>query len=210
MSTVTSSRSVSPMLRPSRRSFSAMPPGSSRLSDSPCSSRSTIAFCNSRSRRSALSWPALASLASFRNSDSIASFTASAGICGRRRDRLERAALGDPLQQLVLVGRELAVGAHRRHQRVDDRGIEHAAAGGDLADRPDELVAVADAVLQQVGVAGRAVGQQRDRVLGFVVLRQHDDADPGVLQADEPGRLDALVLEARRHPDVGDEHVGRR
>ena len=69
---------------------------------SPCSSRSTIAFCSSRSRRSALSWPALASLASFRKSASIASFTASAVVSGDDGDRLHRAALGDPLQQLVL------------------------------------------------------------------------------------------------------------
>ena len=39
--------------RPSRRSFSARPPGSRRLSVSPCSSRSTMAWCSMRSRRSA-------------------------------------------------------------------------------------------------------------------------------------------------------------
>ena len=72
-----------------------------------------------------------------------------------------------------------------------------------------ELVAVADAVLQQVRVPGGAVGQQRDRVLGLVVLREHDDAGAGVALAHELGRLDALVLEARRHADVGDDDLRR-
>ena len=87
-------------------------------------------------------------------------------------------------------------------------GVEHAAAGRDLAHRPHELVAVADAVLQQVRVARGAVGEQRDRVLGLVVLREDDHAGAGVAHAHELGRLDAFVLEVRRHPDVGHDHVG--
>ena len=68
MRTVTVSRSVSPARLPSRRSFSARPPGSSRLSVSPCSSRSMMAMCSMRNRRSELAVPALACWASLRKS----------------------------------------------------------------------------------------------------------------------------------------------
>ena len=70
---------------------------------SPCSSRSTIAFCNRRNRRSALSRPALASFASLRNRSSTASFAASGSDVPARRDRLDRASLADPLQQLLFA-----------------------------------------------------------------------------------------------------------
>ena len=77
ISTVTSSSSDSPILRPSLRSFSARPPGSRRDSVSPCSSRSTIAWCSIRRRRSALSSPVDAPLASTRKRCSTWSLTAS-------------------------------------------------------------------------------------------------------------------------------------
>ena len=194
---------------PGRRgSFSARPPGSRRDSVSPCSSRSTIAWCSSRSRRSALSLPALAPLASLRNSCSTASFTAS-GVVWR-------------LAAMALIGRPSATCSSSSsscserspsartgaHQRVDDLGVEHRAAGGHRADGLDQLVALGHPVLQQVGVAGGALGQQRDGVLGVVVLGQDHDAGAGVALAHLLGRLDALVLEGGRHADVGDDDLG--
>ncbi len=107
---------------------------------------------------------------------------------------------------LALV--ELAYGTRGRDERLHDRRVEHAAAGCDLAYRAHELVAVADPVLQQVRVTGRALGQQRDRVLGLVVLREHDDAGAGIAQANELRGFDSLVLEVRGHPDVGDDDLG--
>ena len=210
MSTVTSSSSVSPIARPSLRIFSANPPGSSRLNRSPCSSRSTIAVCSIRRRLSAPAVPVLAPADSLRNSSSTESAIAAAVVPRDAGDRLDRPALGDLVQQ-VLVGRgEAGVVGDRLHQRLDDLRVEHRAAGRHLAHCPGELVALADPVLEEVGVAGGAVAEQGDGVVGVVVLRQHDHAGAGVALAELLGRVDALPLEARRHADVGDEHLGRR
>ena len=208
MSTVTSTRSVSPMSRPSRRSFSARPPGSSRDSVSPCSSRSTMAWCSSRRRCRAPWSPADTPSASLTNTASTSASTASGGGPPGRGDGLDRLALGDHAEQLLLGRAEPAVGGHRPHQRLDDGGVERGAAGGHGPDGVDELVALGDVVLQQVAVAGGALGQQRDRVLGIVVLGEDHDAGAGVALADLLGRVDALALERRRHPDVGHEHLG--
>ena len=70
-----------------------------------------------------------------------------------------------------------------------------------------EPVAVADAVLQEICVTGRALGEQRDRVLRLVVLREDDDAGARMPLAHELGRLDPLVLEVRRHADVGHDDL---
>ena len=211
ISTVTTTDSVSPMRRPSRRSFSASPPGSSRLRVSPCSSRSTIAWCSIRSRCSAPSAPLEASCASWRNRCSTSSLDRlGRGLAGDR-DRLHRPALGDVAEQLLVLRREPAVVRDRLHEPVDDRRVERGAAGGHRADGLHQLVALGDAVLQQVGVAGRALAQQGDGVLGVVVLREHDDAGARVVAlAHLLGRLDALALEARRHADVGDDDLRAR
>ena len=63
-------------------------------------------------------------------------------------------------------------------------------------------------VLQQVGVAGGALAQQRDGVLGVVVLGEDHHAGAGVALAQLLGRVDALALERRRHADVGDTTWG--
>ena len=65
-----------------------------------------------------------------------------------------------------------------------------------------------DVVLQEVPVAGRALGQQRDGVLGVVVLREDHDAGARMPLAHLLGRVDALAVERRGHPDVGDEDLG--
>ena len=207
MSTVTTSSSVSPMARPSLRTFSARPPGSSRLSFSPCSSRSTIAVCSMRRRFSAPAVPVLAPSDSLRNRFSTESATAAAVVPCALRDGLDRPALGDLVQELLVGLGEPGVVGDRLHQRLDDLRVEHRAAGRHLAHRAGELVALADPVLEQVGVAGGAVTEQRDGVVGVVVLRQHDHAGAGVALAQRLGRVDALALEARRHADVGDQHL---
>ena len=207
MITVTTSSSVSPMLRPSRRTFSARPVGRRRLSVSPCSSRSTIAWCSDRSRLSAPASPLLASRDSARKRLSTFSAIAAGVVCCAAAMALIGRPSRDLLEQGLLVGGQPADPGDRVHERLDDRRVEHRAAGGDLAHGPGELVALGDAVLEEVGVAGGAVGQQRDRVLRVVVLRQHDDAGAGVALAELLGRVDALPLERGRHPDVGHEHL---
>jgi hypothetical protein len=128
-------------------------------------------------------------------------------------DRLDRLALGDHAEQLLLGGGEPAGRGDRPDQRLDDRGIQRRAAGGHRADGVRQLVALGDAVLQQVAIAARALGQHRDRVLRVVVLRQHHDPGPRVALAHLFRRVDALAVKRRRHPDVGDQDLrldGRR
>ena len=195
MSTVTMTRSVSPIWRPSRRSFSASPPGRSRDNVSPCSSRSTIALCSSRSRCSAPSVPAETPSASLTNTASTSASTASGG----RRLAAAMALIGLPS---ATMPRSSSSGGVRppwavmgRSERVDDGGVERVAAGGDGTDRVDQLVALGDVVLQEVAVAGRALGQQRDGVFGVVVLGEDDDAGPRMPLAHLLGRVDALPVE---------------
>ena len=120
------------------------------------------------------------------------SATAAGVVCCDGGDRLDRPALRDLLQQVLLVGGQPADPGDRVHERLDDLGIEHRAAGRDLAHGAGELVALGDPVLQEVRVAGGAVGEQRDRVFGIVVLRQHDDAGAGMALAELLRRVDAL------------------
>ena len=46
------------------------------------------------------------------------------------------------------------VGTSRVGQSLDDLRVEHGATGGDLTDCPRQLIALADPVLEEVGVAG--------------------------------------------------------
>ena len=123
-------------------------------------------------------------------------------------DRLDGAPAGDHLEQFVVVGAEPAGPSDRVDQCRHDDGVEHRSAGGHLSDRPGELVALGDAVLQQVGVPGGTLGEQRHRVVGVVVLAEDDDAGAGVALADLLARVDALGLEVRRHADVAHDDVG--
>ena len=113
------------------------------------------------------------------------------------------------MQELLVGGGEPGVVGDRLHERLDDLRVEHRPARRDLAHGAGQLVALGDAVLQQVRVAGRAVGEERDRVVGVVVLGQHDHAGARVALAQLLRREDPLLLEARWHADVGDEHLGR-
>ena len=85
-----------------------------------------------------------------------------------------------------------------RHHRL---GVDHRPA----AARCD----VGDTVLEQVADPLRRVLEQLDRLPGLDVLRQDQDAHPGMLGADLLCGQQALVGVRRRHPDVGHHHIGR-
>ena len=123
-------------------------------------------------------------------------------------DRLDGATAGDHLEQFVVVRAEPAGPSDRVDQGRHDHGIEHRTARRHLADRPGELVALGNAVLQQVCVARGTFGEQRHRVVGVVVLAEDDDAGAGVALADLLAGIDALGLEVRRHADVTHDDVG--
>jgi hypothetical protein len=74
--------------------------------------------------------------------------------------------------------------------------------------RAHEPVPVGHALLEQVRESRRALRQQRDGILGVVVLGQHHDPRPGMPGKHLLGGCDALVGERRGHPDIGDDHVG--
>ena len=114
------------------------------------------------------------------------------------------------MQELLVVGGEAGIVGDRSHQGVDDLRVDHRPAGRDLADGPRELVALGDAVLEEVGVPGCALAEQRDGVVGVVVLGEHHDSGARVALPQLLRRVDAFLLEARRHPDVGHEHLGRQ
>ena len=97
-----------------------------------------------------------------------------------------------------------------RTQGVDDGRVERVTPGRHGPDGIDQLVALGDMVLQEVAVPGRALGQERDGVLGVVVLREHDHAGPGMALAHLLGRIDPLTVERGRHPDVGHQDLGRQ
>ena len=115
-------------------------------------------------------------------------------------------------EHLALAGRQPVELARRRppvrrDQALDDLGVDHRAAGGDLADGGEELADLADALLQQVGAALAAVLEQGQRVGRVVVLAEHDDAHRRVVGAQPGGQGDALVRARRGHADVGHDDV---
>ena len=126
------------------------------------------------------------------------------GVVATGRHRLEDLAL--PVGE---AGKRPVAGALARHQRLHDLRVEHRATAAHLAQRPDQLVDVADPLLEQVAQAGHAVDQQLEGVVLLDVLRQHHHPDPGMLRADALGRLDAFVGVRRGHPDVGQHGVRR-
>ncbi len=94
------------------------------------------------------------------------------------------------------------------HQRLDHDGIDDAASARDLLDRVHDLGGVGDAFLQEVAAPVGALFEERDRVRGFGVLTQHDDADLGLRLPQLERGPDALVGSRRRHADVGQHDVG--
>jgi hypothetical protein len=75
---------------------------------------------------------------------------------------------------------------------LDHLGADDGAARADLAQRIQQPAQVADAVLRQVGQAGRAVTEQLERVALVGVLGQHHDTGLRVRRPDRVRRVDAL------------------
>ena len=50
--------------------------------------------------------------------------------------------------------------------------------------------------------------EQGKRIPGSGILAQHQHCDPLVILPDPGGGLDTLIGAGRRHPDVGNDHVG--
>src|SRR4051794_29799388 len=126
-------------------------------------------------------------------------------------DRLVRAALGDQAQHLALARAERGQRsglAAARQQPGDDLGVEGGAACRYAPQRVGELLAVADAVLEQVSEPLGALGQQPCRGSGLDVLGEDHDPDLRVAGADLVRRAQPLVGERRRHPDIDDRQVG--
>ena len=90
----------------------------------------------------------------------------------------------------------------------DDLRIERAAAGGHAADRLDEGLDVADALLEQVADTLGAVADEVDGVALLVELREHQHADLGVARAELERGAQAVVLAARRHPHIHHRDIG--
>ncbi len=112
------------------------------------------------------------------------------------------------MQQLLVGGGESRVVGDGLDERLDDLRVEHRSTRRDLAHGACELVALGDPVLEEVCVPRGSVGEQGDRVVGVVVLREDDDSGARVPLAELLGGVDALLLEARWHADIGHEHLG--
>ena len=95
------------------------------------------------------------------------------------------------------------------HELVDDLRIDDRTAAGHGVDRVDDLVDIGNSVLQQIRTAVGTVLEQRMRVRRRRVLRQHDDAHVRVVLTTMGGGPDPFIGVGRRHPDVGQDHIGR-
>ena len=127
-------------------------------------------------------------------------------------DPLVGAALGHQLEHLALARGERGervVAPVPGEQRRDDDRVDRRAAVRDAPHGADELLDVADAVLEQVAGALGRVGEQLHREAELDVLREHEHADRGVAGADLQRGAQALVVVGRRQPDVDDRDVGR-
>ena len=211
ISTVTTSSSVSPIARPSLRTFSARPPGSSRLRR-----LALLLAVDDRGVQHAQPLERARGTGARPLRELEEQRLDRVGDRGRgravgQRDGLDRATFGDLVEELLVRRGQAGVVGDRLHQGLDDLGVEDRAPRRHLAHGPGQLVALAHPVLQQVGVPGGAVPEEGDGVVRVVVLREHDDPGARVPLAQLLGRVDALPLEARGHADVGDEHLrGRR
>ncbi len=125
----------------------------------------------------------------------------------RCSDGLDRLALGHHPKELFFLRRQAAMRGHGTQQRIDDGGVECVPARRHGTDGIDQLVSLGDVVLQEVAVPGRSFGQQRDGIFGVVVLGEDDDASARMPLAHLLGCIDALSIESRGHPDVGDEDL---
>ena len=78
----------------------------------------------------------------------------------------------------------------------------------DSTDRGDELLHVADPVLQQIADALGRIGEERQRKPDLHVLGENEDSHRRMSLADLERGLEALVVVRRRQSNVDDRHVG--
>src|SRR3989442_10005242 len=88
-------------------------------------------------------------------------------------------------------------------ETLDDLRVDDRTAARDLADGADELIEIGDSLLQEVPAPARAALEERERVLGFVVLTEDEHRGLGRSVAEPFRRPDSLVGLGRRHADVG-------
>ena len=105
--------------------------------------------------------------------------------------------------------RRVLAGGARRDQRLDHLRVHDRATGRDLVDRGDQMLAVAQAILEQVRAPVGAAVEQREAVARVGVLAHHDHADLRMGLAQPVGEHDALRVARRRHADVGHDDVGQ-
>jgi hypothetical protein len=94
-------------------------------------------------------------------------------------------------------------------QAADDLGVDHRPAPGGRVQSGGELADVGHPVFQQVADSPAAVGlEQPGGEVRLDVLAEDHHRPVGVVDAQLEGGAQALVAEARRHPDVGDDQLG--
>src|SRR5215831_18207881 len=100
----------------------------------------------------------------------------------RFRDRRVVLPLGHLAEHVALslsqlVERRLLASRLLRDERLDDLRIDDRPSLRDSPDRPDELLNVVDALLEQVRAALRPCLEQRERIGRLQVLAEYDHAD---------------------------------
>ena len=118
-------------------------------------------------------------------------------------------ALGHEAEHLAFAHREdlqRVVDPADGEQLLYQRGVDHGGTLHDAVERPEEVVDVADAALEEVPAA-LAAGQQFGGLLELDVGGQHQDCGVRQLLADHPGGVQAFGGVGGRHPDVHDDQV---
>ena len=126
------------------------------------------------------------------------------GGAERRGHLLVAHALGHHVEDLAIA----LVGLTATGEPLGDGRVHRAAAGCHLADRPSQLVALGDPVLEQIGQTAVPPAQQRDRVGLVIVGGEHHNAGLRMGITDRVRAVDPFQLERGRHLDVGHHDVG--
>jgi len=120
------------------------------------------------------------------------------------------APLGHQREHVALATRELLeriLDIPRRHELLNQSGVDDRSAATHSAHGVEELVDIGDAALEQVAGAAPA-RKQRHRVLHLYVCREDQERRLRELFADHLGCLEALGPMVGRHADVDDREIG--
>ncbi len=161
ISTVTVSSSVSPGRRPCSRIWAATPPGRKRLRDSPCSFRSTIARWSSLETVEAVGASGRQTLGEGGEERVDRCVDSGGSRLAVHGDRLDRATLGDLLEEILFVRRQRSSRPEPEWsdpRRSSGRAWTHRRRPREPRGR--QLVPLADPILEEVRVAGGAFRQQ--------------------------------------------------